>query len=121
MAGLAARLAPPVRPRLGRAPRPLGDVGPLGARAATLKERNRLLVLLRHGSFGLLARALVRYVLVTGSYARRDVVGPLRAGAPGAARRQVTARLRAFGGFLRLAPAMVGSRRADRAAASRRT
>ncbi len=89
-------------------------------RAATLKERNRLLVLLRHGSFGLLARALVRYVLVTGSYARRDVVAPLRSGAP-VRPTQLTARLRAFGGFLRLAPAMLGSRRADRAAASRPT
>ncbi len=84
------------------------------ARAATLKERNRLLVLLRHGSAAPDRRARVlRYVVVTGSYARRDVVAPLRAGAP-VRPTQVNARLRAFGGFLRWAPAMVIARRNDR-------
>jgi GT2 family glycosyltransferase len=81
-------------------------------RAATLKERNRLLVLLRHGSPRSIVLAVARYILVTGSYARRDVVTPLRAGAP-VRSAQVDARLRAFGGFLRWAPAMVISRRND--------
>jgi O-antigen biosynthesis protein len=82
-------------------------------RAATFKERNRLLVLLRHGSPGLIARALVRYLLVTLSYTRRDVVAPIRAGAP-IRPAQVRSRLLALAGFLRLAPAMVTSRRADK-------
>ena len=89
------------------------------ARAASLKERNRLLVLLRHGSPGLIARALLRYFLVTLSYTRRDVVAPLRAGAP-VRPAQVQSRIRAFLGFLRLAPGMVASRRADQASRSRR-
>ena len=45
-------------------------------RTATLKERNRLLVLVRHARPGVLARALLRYVLVTASYARRDLLDP---------------------------------------------
>jgi hypothetical protein len=63
-------------------------------------------------------RAILRYVLVTGSYARRDVVAPLRTGAP-VRSTQVNARLRAFGGFLRWAPGMVISRRNDRRARRR--
>jgi GT2 family glycosyltransferase len=89
------------------------------ARAATLKERNRLLVLLRHASAGLVVRAVLRYLLVTGSYARRDVLAPLRAHEP-VRPAQVSTRIRAFGGFLRWAPAMVRSRRVDRATAPRR-
>jgi GT2 family glycosyltransferase len=86
-------------------------------RAAMLKERNRLLVLARHGSLRLVVRALVRYLLVTGSYARRDVLDPLRAHEP-VRPAQVTTRVRAFGGFLRWAPAMLRSRRADRSGTS---
>jgi hypothetical protein len=78
-----------------------------------LKERNRLLVLLRHGSAEAILRALLRYPLTTASYARRDIVAPLRAHErPRPA--QVRTRLRAFAGFLRLAPAMVSARRRDR-------
>jgi hypothetical protein len=75
-------------------------------------------VLVRHGSLRLIVRAVARYVLVTGSYARRDVIVPLRSGAP-VRSTQVNARLRAFGGFLRWAPAMVISRRNDRRARRR--
>jgi GT2 family glycosyltransferase len=82
-------------------------------RVAALKERNRLLVLLRHGRPRLILTAILRYLLVTGSYARRDVVAPLRAGTA-VRSTQVNARVRAFGGFLRWAPAMVVSRRNDR-------
>jgi len=87
------------------------------ARANTLKERNRLLVLLRHGSPGMVGRAVLRYVLVTASYTRRDVVAP-RAGTP-VRSTQVRSRIRAFLGFLRLAPAMVAARRADQVSTSR--
>lgn len=85
------------------------------ARTSVLKERNRLLVLLRHASPRLVAVALLRYLLVTLSYARRDVAAPLVAHEP-IRPAVVRARLAAFAGFLRLAPAMVGSRRRDRAA-----
>jgi GT2 family glycosyltransferase len=43
-------------------------------------ERNRLLTLTRHAGRRTAAKALVRYLLVTASYARRDVVSPLLRG-----------------------------------------
>jgi hypothetical protein len=82
-------------------------------RTEMLKERNRLLVLLRHGEPAEIARALLRYPLTTASYARRDIVTPVRAHEP-ARPAQVRNRVRAFAGFLRLAPAMLGARRRDR-------
>jgi GT2 family glycosyltransferase len=85
------------------------------ATAETLKERNRLLVLVRHARAALVARALVRFGLVTASYARRDVLAPWLAHRP-VRPRTVRRRLAALAGFCRLAPAMVASRRADRAA-----
>jgi hypothetical protein len=83
------------------------------ARTAVLKERNRLLVLLRHASPRVVARALLRYLLVTGSYARRDVAAPLLAREP-VRPAVVRARLAALVGAGRLAPAMLASRRRDR-------
>jgi GT2 family glycosyltransferase len=74
------------------------------------KERNRLLVLTRHADWPTTGRAVVRYLLATASYARRDIVAPLRQGRrphPGIVGR----RLKAFAAFLRLAPAMVRDRR----------
>ena len=61
-------------------------------------ERNRLLTLTRHADRRTVAKALARYLLVTGSYTRRDVVSPvLRGHAP---RPQVPfRRLRALGGY----------------------
>jgi CTP:molybdopterin cytidylyltransferase MocA len=53
---------------------------------------------------------VVRYLLITASYARRDVVRPMVGGhrpRPTIVRR----RLRAFAGFLRLLGPMVGARR----------
>jgi GT2 family glycosyltransferase len=85
---------------------------------AALKERNRLLVLLRHGSSRHIVRAIIRYVLVTASYARRDVVAPLAAGTE-VRTAPTRTRLRALGGFFRLAPAMVISRRSDALGRSR--
>jgi len=61
-------------------------------------ERNRLLTLTRHADRRTVAKALAKYVLVTGSYARRDVVSPvLRGQAP--RMRTPLRRLRALGGY----------------------
>jgi GT2 family glycosyltransferase len=62
-------------------------------------ERNRLLTLTRHADRRTVAKALARYLIVTGSYTRRDVVSPvLRGQVP---RPQIPLRrLRAFGGYL---------------------
>jgi GT2 family glycosyltransferase len=76
-------------------------------------ERNRLLMLVKNAPAPMAARLVVRYLLTTLSYARRDIVGPLR-------RRQrphpttVIRRVRSYLGFLRLLPAMLASRRALR-------
>lgn len=69
-------------------------------------ERNRLLTLTRHSDRRTVAKALARYLLITGSYARRDVVSPVlrgRAPRPEAPLR----RLRALGGYA----AVMASRR----------
>ncbi len=61
-------------------------------------ERNRLLTLTRHADRRTVAKALAKYMLVTGSYARRDVVSPvLRGQAP--RMRAPLRRLRALGGY----------------------
>lgn len=73
-------------------------------------ERNRLLVLARHRGNADAARAVLRHLAVTASYARRDIVSPvLRGESPDG--RAVGRRLRALGGFLRRAP---GARRHSR-------
>ncbi len=73
-------------------------------------ERNRLAMLAKNAPAPMLARAIVRYALVTLSYARRDLVAPVLGG-----RRprpeQVRRRLRSFAGFARLAPALWRERR----------
>ncbi len=81
---------------------------------STLSEhynlRNRLLTIIRHAPLRTTVVVLLRYLLVTASYARRDILSPLiggRAVQPEAVRR----RLRAFGAALRLAPAMQAHRR----------
>jgi hypothetical protein len=73
-------------------------------------ERNRLLMLVKNAPAGLAARQVVRYLLVSASYARRDILGPLRR------RRRpdatvVLRRAGSFAGFVRLLPAMVAARR----------
>ena len=60
-------------------------------------ERNRLLTLTRHADRRTVAKALARYLLVTGSYTRRDVVSPLLRG--GRRARIPLRRLRALGGY----------------------
>jgi GT2 family glycosyltransferase len=61
-------------------------------------ERNRLLTLTRHADRRTVAKALVRYLLITGSYARRDVVSPVLRGQAPRPRIPVR-RLRALGGY----------------------
>ena len=61
-------------------------------------ERNRLLTLTRHSDRRTVAKALARYLLITGSYAQRDVVSPLLRGQ--APRLEAPLRrLRALGGY----------------------
>ncbi len=76
-------------------------------------ERNRLLVLARHRPVGEVLRAGARFLGVTCSYATRDLRGALGPGECIPERGVARVRMRAFAGFLRLAPAMVRSRRQD--------
>jgi GT2 family glycosyltransferase len=72
-------------------------------------ERNRLLMLTKVAPRDLAWRALWRYLLVTLSYARRDIVGPvLRLHRPNL--EQVRRRLASLAGFAWLAPAMLRDR-----------
>jgi GT2 family glycosyltransferase len=76
-------------------------------------ERNRLLMLTKNAPRALAASAVWRYVLTTASYARRDVVSPvLRAHRPNTV--LVRRRLRSYLAYLRLLPAMLVARRANR-------
>ena len=76
-------------------------------------ERNHLLVLSRHGAPTDAARAIGRSLLVTASYARRDLIAPMLAGRSPHAQ-VVQARLRAWGGFVRRFPGALTRRRHDR-------
>ncbi len=75
--------------------------------AAYYNERNRLLVHLRYAPPAAVGRTLLRYALITASYFRRDVAGPVLRGDPPRGE-TVRRRLRAFAGFLRRAPGMAG-------------
>jgi GT2 family glycosyltransferase len=73
-------------------------------------ERNRLVVLARHGSVAAATAAAVRALLVTASYARRDVIAPVLAGRP--PQPDIAwRRLRAWGAYARALP---GARRERR-------
>ncbi len=72
-------------------------------------ERNHLLVLARHAPWTTAARAAGQSLLVTASYARRDVVSPMLRG-DDVRPAIVQDRIRAFGGFVRLLPSMIRSR-----------
>jgi GT2 family glycosyltransferase len=61
-------------------------------------ERNRLLVLTRHADPRTTAKALARYLLITASYTRRDIVSPILRGQPPRPRIPLR-RLRAAGGY----------------------
>jgi GT2 family glycosyltransferase len=73
-------------------------------------ERNRLLTLTRNAPLGFAARAALRYALITGSYARRDIVSPL-AHARRPSFETVGRRLRSLGGYGRHLPAALAGRR----------
>ena len=73
-------------------------------------ERNRLVMLTKNAPPRLAAGAVGRFLLSTASYARRDLVRPVVHGhrpQPGI----VAARLRSFGGYLRLLPHVLPDRR----------
>ena len=73
-------------------------------------ERNRLLMLVKDAPARLALTQVVRFVLVTASYARRDVLGPVRRGhRPNTT--TVRRRIGSFVDFLGLAPAMLRDRR----------
>ena len=76
-------------------------------------ERNRLLMLVKNAPFGLAAGAVGRYLLITASYARRDVLSPmLRAHRPNTV--LLRRRTKSFVAFLRLLPAMLVARFGNR-------
>lgn len=79
-------------------------------------ERNRLYMLVRNAPRDLAVHAVWRYLLVTLSYARRDLVRPvLRARRPNSTK--VWRRTKSFAGFLGLLPgALLARRRIHRAA-----
>jgi GT2 family glycosyltransferase len=88
-------------------------VGEHSSLARYQNERNHLLVLARHASPSAALRAAGHSLLVTASYARRDVVSPMLRGEP--PRPEIVRdRARAFSGFLRLLPAMTRERRRSR-------
>ena len=73
-------------------------------------ERNRLLMLAKNAPMPLARREAWRFVLVTASYARRDVVAPmLRGRRPNL--RTVRRRTSSYASFLALLPAMLAERR----------
>ena len=73
-------------------------------------ERNRLYMLVRNAPRDIATRAVWRYLLVTLSYARRDLVRPvLRARRPNPT--QVWRRTKSFAGFCGLLPGALASRR----------
>ena len=84
---------------------------------AHFTERNRLLTLTRNAPLALACREAGRHLLITSSYARRDVVSPLaRARRPTG--ETVYRRLRAFAAYLRLLPFAMADRRRIRAGRS---
>jgi GT2 family glycosyltransferase len=80
-------------------------------------ERNRLLMLTKNAPAGFAARAVWRFVLVTLSYTRRDIVRPVL-GLHRPNVEQVRRRVGSLVGFLRLAPAVLAERRRLRRAAT---
>jgi hypothetical protein len=86
--------------------------------AAHYNERNRLLVTTRHADRATAVRAVGRYLAITGSYAKRDIVAPLLRGE--SARPEIAARrMRAFGAYVRGAPSALRARRGDASARGR--
>jgi GT2 family glycosyltransferase len=81
-------------------------------RSERLRERNRLLVLARHGRVARLTTELLRFVAVTLAYVRREIVAPsLRGDAP--CGWLVKVRVLALGGAVLHLPGMLVSRVGD--------
>ncbi len=74
-------------------------------------ERNRLLTLTRNAPPGLAAREAGRHLLITGSYARRDILVPLVHRRPPSVE-TVRRRMRAYGAYVRMLPVALVGRRA---------
>jgi GT2 family glycosyltransferase len=73
-------------------------------------ERNRLLTLTRNAPGTLALREAGRHLLITGSYARRDILVPLVQRRP-ASTETVRRRLGAYGAYVRLLPEALAGRR----------
>ncbi len=76
-------------------------------------ERNRLAMLTKNAALPMVAAAVGRYLLTTLSYAKRDVLGPLRRG-----RRPrlgvVAVRMRSLGSYVGMLPHLLAQRRRQR-------
>ena len=73
-------------------------------------ERNRLLTLTRNAPRSLALREAGRHLLITGSYARRDIVVPLVRRQPPSVE-TVRRRMRAYGAYVKMLPEALGDRR----------
>jgi GT2 family glycosyltransferase len=73
-------------------------------------ERNRLLTLTRNAPASLAVREAGRHLLITGSYARRDILVPLARRHPLSVE-TVRRRMRAYGAYVRMLPEAVAARR----------
>ena len=73
-------------------------------------ERNRLLTLTRNAPPALAVREAVRHPLITGSYARRDILVPLVHRRPPSVE-TVRRRMQAYGAYVRLLPEALAGRR----------
>jgi GT2 family glycosyltransferase len=73
-------------------------------------QRNRLLTLARNAPPALAVREAVRHPLITGSYARRDILVPLVHRRP-ASTETVRRRMQAYGAFVRMLPEALAGRR----------
>jgi GT2 family glycosyltransferase len=73
-------------------------------------ERNRLLTLTRNAPPALALREAGRHLLITGSYARRDIVVPLVHRRPPSVE-TVRRRMRAYGAYVRMLPEALAGRR----------
>jgi GT2 family glycosyltransferase len=73
-------------------------------------ERNRLLTLTRNAPPALAVREAVRHPLITGSYARRDILAPLVHRRPPSVE-TVRRRMQAYGAYVRMLPEALAGRR----------
>ena len=73
-------------------------------------ERNRLLTLTRNAPAGLALREAARHLLITGSYARRDILVPVVRRRPPSVE-TVRRRMSAYGAYVRMLPQALAGRR----------